>query len=241
MSRKDGGDASRGGGSSSRGAGGSGLSSQSDGPPVSRDEFLQLFAAIGEMKGQLSSMKRDLSQDCADADNRLVKKLRLEKKQSFKKKGNKRQHDFNQEVLGQINAAQSSLDSMPPDIDKAKKALEEGEELITNRQKHIKVADRSEFGWATVEEYVADELADNSDDEKRLFKAEARAGRKVKTAKSKAKKQPNKRVQFSAARGVGVGPSQGAQGIVVHRDTNSLQVPCCGAMFSVWQVGPFQT
>ena len=48
------------------------------------------------------------------------------------------------------------------------KALEEGEELITNRQKLIKVADRSEFGWATVEEYVADELADNSDDEKRL-------------------------------------------------------------------------
>ena len=59
-----------------------------------------------------------------------------------------------------------------------------------------------------MEEYVADELADNSDDEKRLFKAEARAARKVKTAKSKAKKQPNKR---SAARSVGVGPSQGAQ------------------------------
>ena len=68
-------------------------------------------------------------------------------------------------MLGQINAVQSSLGSMPPDIDKAKKALE-GEELIINRQKHIKVADRSEFGWATVEEYVADELADNSDDEK---------------------------------------------------------------------------
>ena len=66
MSRKDGGDASRGGGSSSRGTGGSG-SSSSDGPPVSREEFLQLFAAIGDMKGQLSSMKRDLSQDRADA------------------------------------------------------------------------------------------------------------------------------------------------------------------------------
>ena len=69
MSRKDGGDTCRGGGSSSRGAGGSGSSSQSDGPPISTDEFFQLFAAIGEMKGQLSSMKRDLSQDRVDADD----------------------------------------------------------------------------------------------------------------------------------------------------------------------------
>jgi hypothetical protein len=34
--------------------------------------------------------------------------------------------------------------------------LKEGEELITERQKLIKVADRSERGWATVEEYIPD-------------------------------------------------------------------------------------
>ena len=39
----------------------------------------------------------------------------------------------------------------------------------------IRIADRSEFGWVTVEEYEEDELADNSDDEKRLFRAEQRA------------------------------------------------------------------
>ena len=39
---------------------------------------------------------------------------------------------------------------------------------------------------------------------RKLFKAEARAGRRVKTAKSKAKKQLNKRVQFGGV-GVGVG------------------------------------
>ena len=99
--------------------------------------------------------------------------------------------------------------------------------------------------WATVEEYVADELADNSDDEKRLFKAEARAGRRVKTAKSKVKKQPNKRVQFEGARGVGVGPSQGAQGIVMHRGTNSLQVnrvqpPVVGPCFQCGKLGHFR-
>ena len=35
-------------------------------------------------------------------------------------------------------------------------------------------------GWATVQEYEEDELADNSDDEKRLFRAETRAGKKLK-------------------------------------------------------------
>ena len=41
--------------------------------------------------------------------------------------------------------------------------------------------DRSNNGWATVEEYVEDELADNSDDEKRLSRADARAGKKLKS------------------------------------------------------------
>ena len=35
----------------------------------------------------------------------------------------------------------------------------------------MRIADRSEYGWATVAEYE-DELADGSDDEKRFYKAE---------------------------------------------------------------------
>ena len=41
-----------------------------------------------------------------------------------------------------------------------------------SRQKAIRIADRSEYGWATVEEYEEDELAANSNDGKRLFRAE---------------------------------------------------------------------
>ena len=55
-----------------------------------------------------------------------------------------------------------------PAAEKAKTLLEEGGGLIVERQKHIKIANHSENGWATVEEYVEHELADNSDDEKRL-------------------------------------------------------------------------
>ena len=44
------------------------------------------------------------------------------------------------------------------------------------RQKVIRIADISECCWATVAEYEQDELADGSDEEKRIYKAELRAG-----------------------------------------------------------------
>ena len=63
--------------------------------------------------------------------------------------------------------------------EKVKVALESGIEVISKRVKAIKLADKSEFGWATVDEYLSDELASDSDDEKRIYRAERRAGRKI--------------------------------------------------------------
>ena len=65
-------------------------------------------------------------------------------------------------------------------MEKARSLIKEGEKLIDIRQKNIKVADRSEHGWVTVAEYEEDKLADNSNDEKRLFRVEQRAGWKLK-------------------------------------------------------------
>ena len=44
--------------------------------------------------------------------------------------------------------------------------------LVTHRQKLIKLADRSEHGWRVVKEYESDSLAKNEDDEKRIMKAQ---------------------------------------------------------------------
>ena len=77
------------------------------------------------------------------------------------------------------------LESVPSDttaasaVKKAKDALARGRKLLAERQKLIKIADRSDLGWAVVSEYTADELADDSDDEKRLEKAEKMAERKA--------------------------------------------------------------
>ena len=81
---------------------------------VSREEFQRLLSAIADMKGQLTNLKRDLSQERSEADERLVKRLKADKKTGFKKKGNERQYAFNEEVHETIRVAQQSLESTPP-------------------------------------------------------------------------------------------------------------------------------
>ena len=39
---------------------------------------------------------------------------------------------------------------------------------LTIRQKHIKIADRSDLSWATVKHYMADLLANGPDDDKEI-------------------------------------------------------------------------
>ena len=66
-------------------------------------------------------------------------------------------------------------------IEKAKEELNEGITVLNNRQKLVKLADKSEFGWATVQEYVFDDLADDEADASKIKKAEKRAAAKLKT------------------------------------------------------------
>ena len=46
---------------------------------------------------------------------------------------------------------------------------------LTIRQKHIKIADRSDLSWATVKHYMADPLADGPEDEKDIARLEKEA------------------------------------------------------------------
>lgn len=57
--------------------------------------------------------------------------------------------------------------------------------MIAHRQKLIKMADTSELGWRVVNEYEANPLASDSDDERRIYKAEARVNRKLKAERAK--------------------------------------------------------
>ena len=93
---------------------------------VTREEFDRLFSAISDVKGQISSMKRDLTKERDEANDQLVKRLKLEKKTVFNRKGHERQHEFNAEVQEKLVSASGILEDTPPDIKKATKILKEG-------------------------------------------------------------------------------------------------------------------
>ena len=143
-------------------------------------QFAQLMAAIQGVQTKVDQRFAKLKRERESADEQLVKRMRLDKKPVFKKVAHEKQYEFNKQVYNKMEQATAALEQATPAVQKAKDILKEGEKLIASRQKNIKIADRSEHGWVTVNEYEEDELADNSDDEKRLFRAENRAARKVK-------------------------------------------------------------
>ena len=53
---------------------------------VTKAEFGRLLTAIAGIQDQMQSMKRELAEDREAANERLVKRIRLEKAPSFKKK-----------------------------------------------------------------------------------------------------------------------------------------------------------
>ena len=66
-----------------------------------------------------------------------------------------------------------------------KSALSKGTSMLSERQKLILLADKSEFGWKTVEQYTQHELAENEEDGKKICRAEERAGKALKSTPSK--------------------------------------------------------
>ena len=125
---------------------------------------------------------------------KLAKKIRKEKPYSFKRKDHEVQHDFNEKVKETLETAAETLSEEnfwdPDKVAATKKAINEGIELLERREKLIKLANRSEYGWRTVEEYEKDDLAKHSDDEKRVAKAEYRAEKKQKRAAVKTSLDP---------------------------------------------------
>ena len=97
-------------------------------------------------------------------------------------------------------------------LKKAAEHLNEGVSALKMRQKHIKVADRSEYGWNTVRHYQSDPLASDSEDEKELHRAEKDAKKDFEQLEA------NKR-----RRGGGAGSGKGRRSPAYHPYTNYHQ------------------
>ena len=148
---------------------------------ISKDEVSELITANNQ---QLMNSFKDLLQDtvgqikranedAADSQMREIKKLKFSEPRKFKRKSNEDQYKFNLKLAETLDDAKSAAEKLQ--LDKVKADLDAGEKLLIERQKHILLADKSDSGWLTVEEYKKHDLADNSDDEKRIFSAERRA------------------------------------------------------------------
>ena len=124
----------------------------------------------------------------------VVQKIEEERGYTFRKKGHERQWRFNKAIDNHLDNTLDKLKRIPrPADEKTSKIMDEvqeeltkGRDEIADRQKKIKMADRSDYSWGMVEAYERDELADDSADEKRMEKAEKEAER---TAEKKTKRR----------------------------------------------------
>ena len=155
---------------------------------INPDQMSLLLSAINSSKKavdrQLVEFRREMQRNSEEVSQKLTKKLKSGRSLEFKRKGNQKQYVFNEEVDEKFDIAEAELSktspgSLPKEARSpyrhAKEAITEGRNLISNRQKLILIADRSDHGWDVVKNYEADELAEGSEDEKKLYKAEKAA------------------------------------------------------------------
>ena len=132
------------------------------------DEILKSLWSLKEsqeegqtaIKRRLDQLEKDVAVGQDDTTQHLVKCLREDQTFTFKKKGNEKQFIFNDNVKDQfvVTAKHLELVDVPfglgqwEAINKAKEEFKQGLEMIAAQQKRIKVTDRSELGWVTVDE-----------------------------------------------------------------------------------------
>ena len=135
--------------------------------PGQSSQETALSGEDSKLDNKFSEFKRGLEQKELVNDSQ-IKKLKTEAKaaNSFQFEGNKVQFEFNSSLLDSINSASASL--LEGNLNRVNQDLENAKTLLNKRNKAIRFAVKSSAGWTAVEEYESDELADDSEDEKKL-------------------------------------------------------------------------
>ena len=128
-----------------------------------------------------SSFKDYLEDKLAENNKGMEEKTKIDKQVAqMKFKGNQCQYELNAKLENILDKIQ---DENADTSESIQKLVAEGKEMLKKRQKLIRIADKSKDGWKVVEEYVSDELASDTEDEKRLRKAKETVARKRKFTK----------------------------------------------------------
>ena len=102
-------------------------------------------------------MKRQL-EESSNTQMSELKKISLTEPHIFKKKGQEQQYKHNEQVKSVVNEAKNAVVAGKNEAYIAK--LNEGIELIDQHQKLILIADKSDYGWKSVGEYLDNEHAE---------------------------------------------------------------------------------
>ena len=130
---------------------------------------------LSELKGQkreLSSLEEDVRENCL-AVSSDVKKLKIKRDLVWKYEGNTIQYKFNLDLEDTVKQIRWGVDYSKSEY--VDECISEAEEKLKNRNKLIRITDSSEGGWEKVRQYEAKPLADDSEDESWLKRAESRA------------------------------------------------------------------
>ena len=138
----------------------------------SQQHMLQSFAKLldAKLEQKFTTFKRSFEEK-EEQHATEIKKIKSEAKasSSFKYKGNRIQYEFNTSISDRVESCSTQL--LAGNLSKVNNKLEQIKVLINKRNKLIRSA---------IDEYKSDELAENSDDEKKVRSAERRAMSKMK-------------------------------------------------------------
>lgn len=131
--------------------------------------------AIAELVKLVSTLtkKVDVLTDKVQDNSVTVQLSKHVPKRDFKAKGNEVQHSINDCVIDTLDVALSYNEA--GQIDKANTFIKDSKTHLVTRNKHIDIAEESEFGFKAVEYYEKPIVASDEADFKRIVRAEALA------------------------------------------------------------------
>ena len=172
-----------------------------------------------------SSVAKEMARRFLDKTEKKVDRaLECSSSTNLKSKGNQNQFEFCQKLTNTLDNVESAL--VDKDIDAAKEHLAEGKKLIKKRVKLIKLADRED--WMVVSEYMSDDLASNSEDEKHINRARrSAAAKKEKFRKYRSRKSYSRYQNYNRYQSV---PQDNLVNNMPRQRTNVLRCWTCGKL-----------